>query len=89
MIGLMPSSNSVPAIVPLNPPSTTPLINGPADRDAVMKLQAHDFLKDVILLKKSLGVLTLVMIAFVLHSFLHLEPSIVALFGACFRSPPT
>ena len=58
------------------------LVNAPADRDAVMKLQAHDFLKDVILLKKSLGVLTLVMIAFVLHSFLHLEPSIVALFGA-------
>ena len=58
------------------------LVNAPADRDAVMKLQAHDFFKDVILLKKSLGVLTLVMIAFVLHSFLHLEPSIVALFGA-------
>ena len=58
------------------------LVNAPADRDAVMKLQAHDFLKDLILLKKSLGVLTLVMIAFVLHSFLHLEPSIVALFGA-------
>jgi Na+/H+ antiporter NhaD/arsenite permease-like protein len=58
------------------------LVNAPEARDAVMKLQAHDFLKDVILLKKSLGVLTLVMIAFVLHSFLHLEPSIVALFGA-------
>lgn len=58
------------------------LVNTPEARDAVMKLQAHDFLKDVILLKKSLGVLTLVMIAFVLHSFLHLEPSIVALFGA-------
>lgn len=58
------------------------LINDPEARDAVMKLQANDFLKDVILLKKSLGVLTLVMIAFVLHSFLHLEPSVVALFGA-------
>jgi Na+/H+ antiporter NhaD/arsenite permease-like protein len=58
------------------------LVNAPEARDAVMKLQAHDFLKDVILLKKSLGVLTLVMIAFILHSFLHLEPSIVALFGA-------
>ena len=58
------------------------LVNAPQARDAVMKLQAHDFLKDVILLKKSLGVLTLVMIAFILHSFLHLEPSIVALFGA-------
>lgn len=58
------------------------LVNAPEARDAVMKLQANDFLKDVILLKKSLGVLTLVMIAFVLHSFLHLEPSIVALFGA-------
>ena len=58
------------------------LVNAPEARDAVMKLQANDFLKDVILLKKCLGVLTLVMIAFVLHSFLHLEPSIVALFGA-------
>ena len=58
------------------------LVNAPEARDAVMKLQANDFLKDVILLKKSLGVLTLVMIAFVLHSFLHVEPSIVALFGA-------
>lgn len=58
------------------------LVNAPEARDAVMKLQAHDFLKDVILLKKSLGVLTLVMIAFILHSVLHLEPSIVALFGA-------
>ena len=58
------------------------LVNTPEARDAVMTLQAHDFLKDVILLKKSLGVLTLVMIAFVLHSFLHLEPPIVALFGA-------
>jgi Na+/H+ antiporter NhaD/arsenite permease-like protein len=58
------------------------LVNTPEARDAVMTLQPHDFLKDVILLKKSLGVLTLVMIAFVLHSFLHLEPSIVALFGA-------
>ena len=58
------------------------LVNAPEARDAVMNLQAHDFLKDVSLLKKSLGVLTLVMIAFILHSFLHLEPSIVALFGA-------
>jgi Na+/H+ antiporter NhaD/arsenite permease-like protein len=58
------------------------LVNAPEARDAVMKLQAHEFLKDVTLLKKCLGVLTLVMIAFVLHSFLHLEPSIVALFGA-------
>lgn len=58
------------------------LVNAPEARDAVMKLQANDFLKDVILLKKCLGVLTLVMIAFVLHSFLHLEPSVVALFGA-------
>ncbi len=58
------------------------LVNAPEARDAVMNLQAHDFLKDVSLLKKSLGVLTLLMIAFILHSFLHLEPSIVALFGA-------
>lgn len=58
------------------------LVNNKIDREAVMKLQPKDYIKDRLLLKKSLLVLTIVMIAFVLHSVLHLEPSLVALFGA-------
>jgi len=58
------------------------LINSPEARDLVMRLAAREFLNDLVLLRKSLVVLALVMIAFVLHSALHLEPSIVALLGA-------
>jgi anion transporter len=58
------------------------LVNTPKDRDAVMQLDERSFLKDRVLLKKSVSVLGLVMIAFVGHTFLHLEPSIVALLGA-------
>lgn len=58
------------------------LINSPEARESVMRLDAREFLKDLVLLRKSLVVLTLVMIAFVLHTVLHLEPSIVALLGA-------
>ena len=58
------------------------LINSPEARESVMRLDEREFLKDLVLLRKSLIVLTLVMIAFVLHTVLHLEPSIVALFGA-------
>ncbi len=58
------------------------LINSQASRDAVMQLEPASFLKNRVLLKKSLAVLIGVMIAFVSHSFLHLEPSIIALLGA-------
>lgn len=58
------------------------LNNSEADRKAVMALDPHTFLKEKTLLKKSVAVLTGVVIAFVTHSFIHLEPSVVALFGA-------
>jgi anion transporter len=58
------------------------LVNTPSDREAVMKLSPHSYLKDKVLLKKSVIVLALVMIAFMTHSIFHLEPSIIALLGA-------
>ncbi len=60
----------------------TELINSATDRASIMKLDAHSFLKDLVLLKKSVIVLGLVMIAFVAHTFIHIEPSVIALFGA-------
>lgn len=58
------------------------LINSESARKSVMDLSPSQFLKDRVLLKKSLFVLTLVMLAFITHSILHLEPSIIALLGA-------
>lgn len=58
------------------------LVNTQQDRDEIMKLAAGDFLKDIVLLRKSLAVLTLVLIAFTLHAITHMEPAVIALFGA-------
>lgn len=58
------------------------LKNSDAERAAAMKLDASSFIKDRVLLKKSLFVLAIVLIGFVLHSALHLEPSMVAMMGA-------
>jgi Na+/H+ antiporter NhaD/arsenite permease-like protein len=58
------------------------LVNTAADRARIDKLNENSYLKDKVLLKKSLLVLGAVMIAFVLHTVLHLEPSIVAMLGA-------
>ena len=58
------------------------LVNTAADRARIDNLDENSFLKDKVLLKKSLFVLGAVMIAFVLHTALHLEPSIVAMLGA-------
>ena len=58
------------------------LKNKAKDRKAVMKLDASSFIQDKSLLIKSLVVLTLVIVAFVLHSVLHLEPSVIAMIGA-------
>jgi Na+/H+ antiporter NhaD/arsenite permease-like protein len=48
----------------------------------VMKMKPQDAIEDWRLLKQSLAVLTLVMIAFVLARQLHLEPATIAMFGA-------
>ena len=58
------------------------LRNNAEDRKNVMTLDANSFIQDKALLIKSLVVLTLVIIAFVLHSVLHLEPSVIAIIGA-------
>lgn len=58
------------------------LVNTQQDRDSVMQLKADEFLKDRILLRKSLLVLALVLIAFTLHTITHMEPAVIALFGA-------
>jgi anion transporter len=58
------------------------LVNTAADRARIDKLNENSYLKDKVLLKKSLLVLGAVMIAFVFHTVLHLEPSIVAMLGA-------
>src|SRR5215217_737584 len=53
------------------------------EREArVMAMHAKDTITDWLLLKQSLAVLTLVMIAFVLARPLHLEPATIAMFGA-------
>jgi len=58
------------------------LRNDPEDRKSVMTLNANSFIKDKALLIKSLVVLTLVIVAFVLHSVLHIDPSVIAMIGA-------
>jgi Na+/H+ antiporter NhaD/arsenite permease-like protein len=53
------------------------------EREArVMAMNASEAIKDWLLLKQSLVVLALVMIAFVLARPLHLEPATIAMFGA-------
>jgi Na+/H+ antiporter NhaD/arsenite permease-like protein len=54
----------------------------PARVELVMALNERQAIRDVPLLIKSSLVLVLVLAGFVLHSVLHLEPSIVALLGA-------
>jgi len=58
------------------------LRNNAEDRKNVMTLDANSFIQDKALLIKSLVVLTLVIVAFVLHTVLHLEPSVIAMVGA-------
>jgi len=54
-----------------------------ADRaERVMALQEREAITDPSLLWRSLGVLALVLVGFVAHSALHVEPSIVAMLGA-------
>jgi len=48
----------------------------------VMKMKPEDTIEDWLLLKQSLVVLSIVMIAFVLARPLHLEPATIAMFGA-------
>lgn len=58
------------------------LVNKPEDRVAIMQLDPASFITDKVLMIKSLSVLGVVILAFVLHSVLNLEPSIIAMMGA-------
>ena len=48
----------------------------------VLAMRAEDTIKDWLLLKQALAILTVVMVAFVLARPLHLEPATIAIFGA-------
>ena len=48
----------------------------------VMAMDENEAIKDPLLLKKSLVVLTVTMTGFVLHGMFHLQPATIALFGA-------
>lgn len=48
----------------------------------IMELNENDEIKDHVLLRKSLFVLSLTMLGFVLHQYIHLESSVIALSGA-------
>ncbi len=58
------------------------LVNGPEDRAKVASLVPSSYISDKSLMIKSLVVLALVIVAFVLHSVIHIEPSLVAMMGA-------
>ncbi|TEB15079.1 Inner membrane protein YbiR [Pelotomaculum sp. FP] len=51
-------------------------------RTSIMQLDENGQIKDVALLKKSLLVLGLTILGFVLHQYVHLESSVIALSGA-------
>lgn len=48
----------------------------------IMEMNEHEAIKDPVMLKKSIIVLSVVLIGFVFHGALHLQPATVALFGA-------
>ncbi len=54
----------------------------PGQRDALLALDERRMITDARLLKKSIAVLGLTLVGFVLHGVLHLEPATVALAGA-------
>ncbi len=57
-------------------------VHNPQRAAEVMELVEREAIRDPRLLRRSLAVLGLVFVGFVLHAELHLEPSIVALLGA-------
>lgn len=58
------------------------LVNTSTDRTTVLKLDPAKFITDRTLLVKSVVVLTVVVVGFILHSIVHLEPSLIAMMGA-------
>lgn len=58
------------------------LVNNPSARSEIAKLDAKSRITDKTLTLKSLVVLIGVLIAFSFHTILHVEPAVIALFGA-------
>jgi Na+/H+ antiporter NhaD/arsenite permease-like protein len=58
------------------------LATSPALQKSVMDIDENQEIKDPMLLKKSLAVLLLTVVGFVLHQYVHLESSVIALSGA-------
>ena len=58
------------------------LVNTAEDRARIHEIDELTYLKNPELLKKSLAVLSLVVIGFLAHSAIHTEPSVIALLGA-------
>ncbi|NHM26051.1 ArsB/NhaD family transporter [Desulfofundulus sp. TPOSR] len=58
------------------------LVARPELQEKIMLLNERDEIKDPVLLKKCLVVLFLTIMGFVLHQYLHLESSVIALSGA-------
>jgi Na+/H+ antiporter NhaD/arsenite permease-like protein len=51
-------------------------------KERIMRMNEDEAIKDPVMLKKSLAVLTLVLAGFVFHGILHFQPATIALFGA-------
>ena len=58
------------------------LVNSESDRIEAMQLNAKSYITEFALLKKSMAVLFVVIVAFVTHSITHIEPSLIAMLGA-------
>jgi Na+/H+ antiporter NhaD/arsenite permease-like protein len=58
------------------------LVTTPDLQNAIMNLDEKKEIKDPILLRKSLLVITLTVLGFILHQYLHLESATIALSGA-------
>ncbi|NSL50251.1 ArsB/NhaD family transporter [Calidifontibacillus erzurumensis] len=53
-----------------------------SQKQKLMSLDEREYIKDPVLMKKSLSVLGLTILGFILHSVVHLEPAVVAIGGA-------
>ncbi len=58
------------------------LVTDPERQKTIMELNEHEELKDMRLLKKCLFVLALTILGFIIHQYVHLESSVIALTGA-------
>ena len=58
------------------------LVNTAEDRARIHEIDEFSYLKNPDLMKKSLAVLSLVVVGFLAHSVIHTEPSVIALLGA-------